>query len=268
MPEKLFGTDGIRGTANEGHLTPEIIVRIGKAIAQHFKEQNNGFKKIVIGKDTRLSGYMLENALTSGIVSAGVDVLLVGPLPTPAIAHLTRSLNADAGIVLSASHNPAQDNGIKIFDSKGLKLSEKDEKNIEQIYSSNTYSKNTNGIGKATRIDDARGRYIEFVKASISNESLEGLFIVVDCANGAAYSMAENIFSELGAKVICVNNKPNGLNINLDCGAMHPQTIMRLVKKSGADAGIAFDGDADRVVFCDEKGQLVHGDQAIGLFAL
>lgn len=266
--QKLFGTDGIRAQANTEPLTPQTLVKIGKAVAVFFRKKNHGLKKIVIGKDTRLSGYLLETALTSGIVSMGVDVLLVGPMPTPAIAHLTRSLNADAGIVLSASHNVATDNGVKIFDSSGVKLDEKSEAEIEQIVFSSDFGSKNERIGKAFRIDDARGRYIEFVKASISSESLKDLNVVVDCANGAAYSLAERIFSELGVSVLCVNNKPNGENINLDCGAMHPEVISRLVKKNNANAGIAFDGDADRVVFCDETGEIVHGDQLLGIFAL
>lgn len=268
MPENLFGTDGIRGIANEEPLTPETLVKIGKAIAVFFMEKNGGLrKKIVIGKDTRLSGYMLETALTSGIVSMGVDVLLVGPMPTPAIAHLTKSLNADAGIVLSASHNPAQDNGVKIFGSNGLKISEKNEKEIEALVGNNSF-KNSSSIGKAYRIDDARGRYIEFVKASISSSSLKGLHVVVDCANGASYSMAKRIFQELGLSVLCINDKPDGENINKECGALFPQAMQKTVQKTNADAGIAFDGDADRVVFCDEKGELVFGEQIMGIFAL
>ncbi len=266
--KKLFGTDGIRGRANVEPLTPETIVLIGKAIASYFRKKNHGLKKIVIGKDTRLSGYMLETALTSGIVSMGVDVLLVGPMPTPAIAHLTRSLNADAGIVLSASHNHWEDNGIKIFDSSGIKLGETAEKEIEQIIFSGDYDSKNGRIGKAYRIDDARGRYIEFVKASISNESLKGLSVVIDCANGAAYSLAERVFSELGATVQCFHDTPNGENINLDCGAMHPEVLSHLVKEHLPDLGIAFDGDADRAVFCDEQGEIMHGDQVIGAFAL
>ncbi|MBI4044475.1 MAG: phosphoglucosamine mutase [Candidatus Diapherotrites archaeon] len=268
MPENLFGTDGIRGVANEEPLTPETLVKIGKAIAAFFMEKNGGSpKKIVIGKDTRLSGYMLETALTSGIVSMGVDVMLVGPMPTPAIAHLTKSLNADAGIVLSASHNHARDNGVKIFDSRGIKLCEKDEKEIEALVENNSFPK-SGAIGKAYRVDDARGRYIEFVKAAIGNQSLRGLKICVDCANGAAYSLAQRIFEELGAVVVCINDRPDGENINLDCGAIHPKVVSGLVKARRADAGVAFDGDADRAVFCDEKGEVIHGDQVLALFAL
>lgn len=268
MAQNLFGTDGIRGVANEEPLTPETLVKIGKAIAFFFLKKNGTpRKKIVIGKDTRLSGYMLETALTSGIVSMGVDVLLVGPLPTPAIAHLTKSLNADAGIVLSASHNPARDNGVKIFGSNGIKISEKDEKEIEILVENNSF-KNSVSIGKAFRIDDARGRYIEFVKASISSAPLNGLKVVVDCANGAAYSMAKRIFEELGVKVNCINDIPDGENINKDCGALYPQSMQKVVQQGGFDAGIAFDGDADRVIFCDEKGEIVFGEQIMGIFAL
>ncbi|MCK5343474.1 MAG: phosphoglucosamine mutase, partial [Candidatus Heimdallarchaeota archaeon] len=227
--------------------------------------------KFVIGKDTRLSGYMLENALASGIVSVGADVLLVGPMPTPAIAHLTKSLNADAGIVLSASHNPAEDNGIKIFSEDGHKLPENVEDEIEKyILSEIVKTEHVRGdlIGKAHRVDDAKGRYIEFVKASIKSMSLKGLKIVLDCANGAAYNTAPYILSELGAEVIVLNDKPDGLNINLDCGALHPEKMMEIVKKEKADIGIALDGDADRVIVCDEKGQNVDGDHIIAICAI
>ena len=269
---KLFGTDGIRGVANAYPMTPEAVLNIGKAVAHVFKEKCEKERpKFVIGKDTRLSGYMLENALASGIASVGADVLLVGPMPTPAIAHLTKSLNADAGIVLSASHNPAEDNGIKIFSEDGYKLPDIVENEIEKyILSEVVKTEHVKGdlIGKAFRIDDAKGRYIEFVKASVNSMSLKGLKIVLDCANGAAYNTAPHILKELGAEVIVLNDKPDGLNINLDCGALHPEKMMDVVKKEKADIGIALDGDADRVIVCDEKGRIVDGDHIIAICAI
>ncbi len=252
-------------------MTPEMVLKVGKALAHVFKERSGKTKpKFVIGKDTRLSGYMLENSIASGIVSVGADVLLVGPMPTPAIAHLTKSLNADAGIVLSASHNPAEDNGIKIFSEDGYKLPDNVEDEIEKyILSEKVKTEHVKGdlIGKALRIDDAKGRYIEFAKASVKSMSLKGLKIVLDCANGAAYNTAPHILSELGAEVIVLNDKPDGLNINLDCGALHPEKMMEVVKKEKADIGIALDGDADRVIVCDEKGQNVDGDHIIAICA-
>lgn len=266
---KLFGTDGIRATANVYPMVPELALLIGKAAANYFKEHSgNGTPKIVIGKDTRLSGYMIESALTSGIVSMGANVLLVGPMPTPAIAHLTKSLNAEAGIVISASHNPSQDNGIKIFNEDGFKLDEKVEEQIEKLVleekMKSVYAPATK-IGKAYRIDDAKGRYIEFAKSSIKSESLEGMKIVLDCANGAAYDVAPKIFSELGAKVIVMNSKPDGQNINLNCGATHPQEMQKKVLEEKADLGIALDGDADRVIVSDEKGNFVDGDHIMAI---
>jgi phosphoglucosamine mutase len=267
--EKLFGTDGIRGRANHYPMTPEIALKVGKAVAKFFMKKNGKMHRIVIGKDTRLSGYMLETALTSGIVSMGVDVLLVGPMPTPAIAKLTVSMNADAGIVLSASHNPADDNGIKIFDSKGFKLDDASEQEIEHIVLNETDAlAGSSKIGKAYRINEAKGRYIEFAKSTIDDTALNGLKVVVDCANGAAYSVAPQIFSELGADVIAINNSPSGTNINLGCGALHPESMCALVKKHKADLGIALDGDADRAVFCNEKGEIVNGDSVLAMAAI
>ena len=265
---KVFGTDGIRGKANVWPMTPEIALRVGKAVALFFREKNGKQKhKIVIGKDTRLSGYMLETALTSGIVSMGVDVLLVGPMPTPAISHSTKSMNCDAGIVISASHNPAKDNGIKLFDSNGFKLNEATEQEIEKLILSEKLESDSDEIGKATRIDDAKGRYVEFIKDSIDNLPLNGLKIVLDCANGAGYHIAPDVFSELGAETIVLNNKPDGKNINLECGAMHPEVIMKSVKENRADFGVALDGDADRLIVCDENSALVDGDAIIAIFA-
>lgn len=266
--KKLFGTDGIRGVANRHPMTPEMALAVGKAIATVFRKRNDHAHKIVIGKDTRLSGYMIETALTSGLVSAGCDVLLVGPMPTPAIAHLTKSLNADAGIVISASHNPAQDNGIKIFDSKGFKLNDLLEEEIEGIIFSGKMEENDQHIGKAFRVNDAAGRYIEFAKATIANQSLQGLKVVLDCANGAGYKVAPTILGELGAELVTINNSPNGSNINQQCGALYPEIIQEAVKKNSANIGIALDGDADRVMVCDEKGQIVDGDQLMAVCAL
>ncbi len=269
--KKVFGTDGIRGKANKHPMTPEMCVQVGKAVALYFRKKNNREKhRIVIGKDTRLSGYMIESALTAGIISMGVDVLLVGPMPTPAVSHLTKSLNCDAGIVISASHNPAEDNGIKIFDTKGYKLSESIEAKIEELIFSTELESVLEGtkLGKAYRVKDARGRYIEFTKQSISSMPLNGLKIVLDCANGAAYSIAPSVFSELGAKTIVLNDKPNGLNINKECGALHPELICKKVKEHNADFGIALDGDADRLIVCDELGNIVDGDQLLAIFAI
>ena len=265
--KKLFGTDGIRGKANQYPMTPELALKLGKSMAKHFG--NGTSPKIVIGKDTRLSGYMLETALTSGLVSMGATVFLVGPMPTPAIAKLTVSLAADAGIVLSASHNPAEDNGIKLFDSEGYKLSDDAEHKIEDIVLSDSEIKNKSVvIGKAFRINDADGRYIEFVKSTAKNISLNGLKIVLDCANGAAYSVAPKIFSELGAEVITIFDKPDGNNINAGCGALYPEKISLTVKENNADVGIALDGDADRAIICNEKGEVVPGDAIIALAAI
>ncbi|OIO63097.1 phosphoglucosamine mutase [Candidatus Woesearchaeota archaeon CG1_02_33_12] len=267
--KKLFGTDGVRGKANIYPMNAETALKLGKAAAAVFM---NGKKrhKIVIGKDTRISCYMIENALTSGILSMGVDVLLVGPMPTPAIAHLTKSFAADAGIVISASHNPAEDNGIKFFDSNGFKLSDEIEEKIEKIAFSEIKTDHIIGelVGRAKRIDDAQGRYIEFAKSSVDNISLKGIKIVLDCANGAAYKVSPLIFEELGAQVVTINNTPNGLNINDHCGALYPEQMKKFVVQYGADIGIALDGDADRVIMVDENANDVDGDQIMALCAL
>lgn len=270
--EKLFGTDGIRGIANKFPMTPEVVLNIGKATAHVFREKYGKKRlKFVIGRDTRLSGCMIENALTAGILSAGADVFLVGHMPTPAIAHLTKSFNVDAGMVISASHNPAADNGIKIFGGDGYKLSDKGEEEIEKyIVTEKVNTEQITGslIGNVYSVDDAKGRYIEFAKASVKGLSLQGLKIVLDCANGAAYDTAPQVFRELGAEVIVLNDRPDGLNINLNCGALHPEIMMDLVKKERADIGIALDGDADRVIVCDEKGNNVDGDHIIAICAI
>ena len=268
---KLFGTDGIRGKANTYPITPELALLVGKAVAKECEASGHGSRRAVLGKDTRLSGYMLENAISAGLLSMGMDVLEVGPMPTPAVAHLTRSLCADCGIMITASHNPAEDNGIKIFDRSGFKLSDAETAAIEKSIADETLSSShiaNAQIGKAKRIDDARGRYIEFAKSTIKNRSLAGIKVVLDCANGAAYSMAPWIFRELGAEVIAVSTQPDGQNINLNCGALHPENLSKLVREHRADAGIALDGDADRVIFCDAAGDIVDGDRIIGMVAL
>jgi len=270
---RLFGTDGIRGLANHYPMTPEMSLKLGKALTYTLRQNKNSAYKptIVIGKDTRLSGYIFEQALSSGIAAMGANVYLVGPLPTPAIAFITASMRADAGIVISASHNPYEDNGIKIFDRHGFKLPDEKEMEIEELIwnGEETLIKSApEEIGKAFRIDDAPGRYVVFTKNSFPNElTLEGIKLVLDCANGAAYKVAPTIFSELGAKVITIGVTPNGKNINTDCGSLNPALLREKVLETGADLGIALDGDADRVIFCDEKGQLVDGDKIIAICA-
>ncbi len=260
---KLFGTDGVRGRVNVSPMTPEVILKLGSAYAKYLKSNTKGVPKVVIGKDTRLSGYIFESALTSGLCSHGVDVLLVGPMPTPAIGQLTRSFGASGGIVISASHNPAGDNGIKIFDKRGIKLEEDAEKEIERIVNENNIDpdpKKALKLGKAYRIEDARGRYIEFVKSTVENISLSGLKIVLDCANGAAYNVAPLIFRELGADLVVIGTDPNGININKGCGSENPEKLIERVKETKANCGIALDGDADRVVLVDENGEILDGD--------
>lgn len=268
---KLFGTDGVRGVANLEPMTSEIAMQLGRAAA-HLFMRRAGRHQIVIGKDTRVSGYMLESALTAGICSMGVDVLLVGPMPTPAIAFLARSLRADAGVMISASHNPYQDNGIKFFSKDGLKLPDEMEARIEQLILSKEIDHlrpTADAIGKAFRIDDAEGRYIEFVKRSLPKElDFQGIKLVVDCANGAAYKVAPTVLRELGAKVEVIGNKPNGMNINAGCGAVHPEELQKAVREYGADIGVALDGDADRAIFVCEKGNVIDGDHVMAALAL
>jgi len=266
---KLFGTDGIRGKANVYPMVSDIALKVGKALASVVMNEEKG-AAIIIGKDTRLSGYMLETALVSGIVSMGVDVYLVGPMPTPAVAHLTRSMTADAGIMITASHNPATDNGIKIFNSEGFKLADEKEAEMERLMFSDDIDKMMvcgTKIGKAYRLEEANGRYIEFAKSTIQDMRLRGLKIVLDCANGAAYDVAPKVFKELGAEVITLNNEPDGLNINLNCGAVHPENTAREVLKHQADIGITLDGDADRLIVCDEKGEVLDGDYILSFCA-
>lgn len=271
--KRLFGTDGIRGLANQDPMTPEMSLKLGKALTYTLKQnKKNSYKpKIVIGKDTRLSGYIFEQALSSGIASMGADVLLVGPLPTPAIAFITTSMRADAGIVISASHNPYEYNGIKIFDRFGFKLPDEKEMEIEDlIYNGDEklIRSSPDEIGKAFRIDDAPGRYVVFAKNSFPADlTLEGIKLVLDCANGAAYKVSPLIFQELGAQLLTIGVNPNGKNINTDCGSLNPELLREKVLESGADLGIALDGDADRVVFCDEKGNIIDGDKIIAICA-
>jgi phosphoglucosamine mutase len=270
--KKLFGTDGVRGVANMEPMTTETAMKIGRATAYLFKGREGHRAKIVIGKDTRLSGYMIENAISSGVCSMGVDVLLVGPLPTPGIAFITQSMRADAGVVISASHNPFQDNGIKIFSSDGFKLPDQLEERIEALIDSGELDPlrpTAEEVGKAYRVDDARGRYIVFLKSSFPRDmTLEGMKIVVDCAHGAAYKVAPLVLEELGAEVIPLGVDPDGENINRGCGCLHPDLISRIVVQEGADLGIALDGDGDRTIFCDERGMVVDGDQVMAMTAL
>jgi len=269
--KRLFGTDGVRGVANQDPMTSEMAMRIGRAAAHVFRDSSRRHR-IVIGKDTRLSGYMIESALTSGLCSMGIDVLLVGPVPTPGIAFLTRSLRADAGVVISASHNPYEDNGIKFFGRDGFKLPDELEQKMEDLIFSGAIDAirpTASEIGKATRIDDAIGRYNEFVKSSIPRGlDLAGLRIVVDSANGAAYRIGPRILTELGADVISLYDQPNGMNINQGCGSLHPEVIARAVVANRAHIGIAFDGDADRLILCDENGTVVDGDAVMAICAL
>ena len=276
-PKKIFGTDGVRGTANTEPVTAETALKLGRAAGHVFKTlesqpRGRGRHKIVLGKDTRLSGYMLENALSSGILSMGVDVLFIGPLPTPGVAYVTRSLRADAGIVITASHNPYDDNGIKFFRADGYKLDDKIEHQIESLVFSGEIENirpTADAIGKAVRIDDALGRYIENAKASFPRGlTLEGVRIVVDCAHGAAYKSTPCVLRELGAEVIVYGNQPDGKNINKDCGSMHPNLMCQKIWEHRADLGLAHDGDADRVLLCDEKGMLIDGDDIMAIAGL
>ncbi|MBA3881550.1 MAG: phosphoglucosamine mutase [Chthoniobacterales bacterium] len=275
---RLFGTDGVRGVANVEPVTAETALRLGRAAAHIFTQLNprtvpaGARPKIVLGKDTRLSGYMLENALVAGITSLGVDVLVIGPLPTPGVAYITRSLRADAGIVLSASHNRYEDNGIKFFRHDGYKLDDAIEQQIEELVFSgeiDSVRPTAGKIGRATRIDDALGRYVEFAKASFPRGlSLEKMRIAVDVANGAAYKSTPSILRELGADLIVAHDEPNGTNINEQCGSTYPAEIQRIVKETGAQVGITHDGDADRVLLCDENGELVDGDEILAIASI
>jgi phosphoglucosamine mutase len=273
----MFGTDGVRGVANIEPVTAESALKLGRAAAHVFaemsaKRRHAGRTTIVIGKDTRLSGYMLENALAAGVMSLGADVLLIGPLPSPGVAYITRSLRADAGIMLSASHNPYEDNGIKFFRHDGYKLDDEIETRIEHLVFSGEIEaiRPTAGkIGRATRIDDALGRYVEFAKQSFPRgQTLEGMRVAIDVANGAAYKSSPCILRELGAEVIVAHNIPNGRNINRECGSTHPDEIQRIMRETKADVGISHDGDADRVILCDENAEVVDGDEIMAIAAV
>jgi phosphoglucosamine mutase len=268
---KLFGTDGIRGVANVFPMTTDLAMKVGLSTAYIFKREHRR-PKIIIGKDTRLSGYMIETAITSGICSMGVDVLLVGPLPTPGIAFITSSMRADAGIVISASHNPYEYNGIKIFGNDGFKLPDETEKYMEELILSGEIERlpkpPASEIGRARRIDDAQGRYIVYLKNTFPRDlTLEGLKIVIDCAHGAAYRVAPTVFEELGAEVILTGDRPNGKNINRDCGALYPEHMAEVTREQKANAGFALDGDADRMILADEKGEILDGDQVMAVCA-
>ena len=263
---KLFGTDGIRGVANQFPMTVELAMRLGRAVAERFRHPSRP-GRIVIGKDTRLSGYMLESALEAGIVSAGADVMLVGPMPTPGIAFITSSMRADAGVVISASHNPYQDNGIKIFASDGFKLPDDVEADLEhRMDAPAPLPDEASRIGRAARIDDAEGRYVQYLKDTFPRErTLDGIRVVVDCAHGAAYRTAPMVLEELGAEIFPLSVTPNGQNINDACGALHPEAAAAEVKRTRAEIGIALDGDADRVILTDEHGKIVDGDQIMAI---
>lgn len=266
---KLFGTDGIRGTANTHPMTADIALKVGMAAGQQFLRGEHR-NLVVIAKDTRLSGYLLEPALTAGFIAVGMDVVLVGPLPTPAVAMLVKSLRADLGVMISASHNPYQDNGIKLFGPDGYKLSDEVENAIETLIAENRFDARVSPdkLGKAKRLDDAAGRYIEHAKSTFpKNLTLDGLKIVIDCANGAAYQVAPMILRELGAEVISIGVAPNGFNINENCGSTSPENLCKVVIQEKADIGIALDGDADRLLICDENGKITDGDQLMAIIA-
>ena len=268
MADKLFGTDGVRGLANQYPMTAEMALRLGAAAGRYFRRDGSAAHRVVIGKDTRLSGYMFENALTAGFTSTGMNVFLLGPVPTPAVGMLTTSMRADVGVMISASHNPHHDNGIKFFGPDGFKLSDEAEAEIEALTLSGVEPAQAQNIGRAKRIDDGRFRYYERVKATLSSgKRLEGLKVLVDCANGAAYRTAPEVLWELGAEVIPFGVSPNGTNINEKCGSTHPEEAAAAVVAHGADVGICLDGDADRVMIIDENGVVADGDQIMALFA-
>jgi len=268
--KKYFGTDGIRGEVNKGNITGEMFFRFGLAAGTYFSNQNKQRHKVIIAKDTRLSGYMLEPALVSGLISSGMDVLLLGPLPTNGLAMLTKSMKADLGIMLTASHNPHTDNGLKLFGPDGMKLSDKVEKQIEKLIDDKVekYFVNPNALGRAKRLEDSTENYISILKNIFPKSfNLSGIKIFLDCANGAAYKSAPALLRELGADVVAIGINPDGFNINKNCGSTHPELIQQSVKTHKADIGIAFDGDADRVIMCDEKGEIIDGDQIIAMIA-
>jgi phosphoglucosamine mutase len=266
---RFFGTDGVRGKVGESPITPEQVLKLGWAAGRVLGTQDGDAGKILIGKDTRISGYLLESALESGLSAAGVDIRLLGPMPTPGIAYLTRTARARAGIVISASHNPYDDNGIKFFSSDGTKLDDKVEDEIERVMQQPLVTVDSSRLGKAKHYEDAAGRYVEFCKSTFpSRMSLEGLKIVVDCANGAAYRIAPHVFSELGADVVAIANVPDGLNINHECGSTYPALLQKTVREAKADLGIALDGDGDRVVMADKNGKLIDGDHLLYIIAM
>ena len=268
MTRKFFGTDGIRGTTNCEPMTAETALRVGQAAGAHFLRGDHRHR-VVIGKDTRLSGYMMESAMVAGFTSVGMDVVLLGPMPTPAVAMLTRSMRADLGVMISASHNPFADNGIKLFGPDGYKLSDDAEREIEKRLEQGPTLARSELIGRARRIDDARGRYVQFAKDTFPEHlRLDGLKVVIDCANGAAYHVAPEALWELGAEVIALGVSPDGLNINDGCGSTHPELLQQTVVASGADIGLALDGDADRLIVVDETGRIIDGDQLMALIAL
>ncbi|WP_378943556.1 phosphoglucosamine mutase [Paracoccus sp. R86501] len=268
MSRKFFGTDGVRGRANTYPMTADMALRLGAAAGRYFRRDGRNRHRVVIGKDTRLSGYMLENALTAGLTSTGMNVLLLGPVPTPAVGFLTRSMRADLGIMISASHNPAEDNGIKFFGPDGFKLSDEAEAEIEAIVAGEIEPAQPQNIGRAKRIDDGRGRYMEYAKTTLpSGLRLDGLKVVLDCANGAAYRAAPDVLWELGADVIPLGVKPDGFNINDGVGSTHPEACAAAVREHGAHLGISLDGDADRVVIVDQNGKVADGDQIMALLA-
>ncbi|MCK0141938.1 phosphoglucosamine mutase [Aliiroseovarius sp. F20344] len=268
MVEKLFGTDGVRGLANSWPMTAEMALKLGAAAGRHFRRDHSNGHRVVIGKDTRLSGYMLENALTAGLTSTGMNVLLLGPVPTPAVGRMTLSMRADLGIMISASHNPFHDNGIKFFGPDGFKLSDEDEAEIERMVHEGVDPVQPQNIGRAKRIEEARQRYTEYLKTTFpKNKRLSGIKVVIDCANGAAYRAAPDALWELGADIIPVGVSPDGTNINKGCGSTDTALAARTVVETGADLGICLDGDADRIMIIDEKGQVADGDQIMALFA-
>ncbi|MEO0990601.1 MAG: phosphoglucosamine mutase, partial [Pseudomonadota bacterium] len=268
MTRKYFGTDGIRGRANAAPMTAETVLRLGAAAGRYFQKTGDNGRRVVIGKDTRLSGYMLENALTAGLTSTGMNVLLLGPIPTPGVGLLTHSMRADLGVVISASHNPHHDNGIKFFGPDGFKLSDAAETEIESLLDRDVALADPDGIGRAKRIDDGLWRYVEYVKTTFpEGRKLAGLKVVVDCANGAAYKAAPQVLWELGAEVVPIGVEPNGFNINDGCGSTAPDLAARTIRETGADLGICLDGDADRVIILDEKGNVADGDQIMALLA-
>lgn len=267
MAEKIFGTDGVRGRANSYPMTAEVALKLGATAGRYFRRDLHQHR-VVIGKDTRLSGYMIENALTAGFLSTGMNVFLLGPVPTPAVGYLTHSLRADVGVMISASHNPASDNGIKFFGPDGFKLSDEAEAAISALLDTGVTPAAPENIGRARRFEDARGRYVEYAKTTFPRgKRLDGLRIVVDCANGAAYRTAPAVLWELGAEVISIGVEPNGTNINSECGSTHPEAAAKKVIETRADIGICLDGDADRLILIDEAGKVADGDQIMGLIA-